>query len=83
MSDLFGNPDEPAATIKHPVNGYAMKPGGGPDGETCGSCRRAVKVDSGARAYWKCGAIKHRWTNGPGTDIRLKSPSCSLWEANP
>ncbi len=81
--DLFGVAPPPAAGSKAALaaKGYARRPGSGPAGETCGSCIHAkgIKIRSG-RVFYKCEIIKHRWTSGPGTDIRLKSPACEMWE---
>lgn len=69
--------DETPVPIKNPVKGYAARPGSGPAGETCGSCFHASQVSG----YWKCAAVKHRWSHGLGSDIRLKSPACSQWKS--
>lgn len=60
--------------------GYAAAPGTGPAGETCRTCMHAVGLRYG-RTYWKCAKVRHKWTGGRRTDIRLKSPACSAWEA--
>ena len=65
------------------AKGYAAKPGTGPDGETCRTCRHATCHDWGNRNYWKCGLRKASWTRGTASDIRLKSPACELWAAKP
>lgn len=57
---------------------YADKPGSGPQGETCGSCRHA-HARGPRRNYWKCGRVKA--TCGHATDIRKKTPACRKWEA--
>lgn len=81
MSDLFGGlpasarPDRP---VKH-RGLYAALPGTGPDGETCGSCEHIARHPSGH--YRKCALVRDRWTHGPGTDIKARSPACSKWEA--
>src|SRR4051812_8586296 len=66
---------------KNKVSGYAATPGMGPAGETCRTCKHASNICGGANSYWKCAVVKFRWTRGPGTDIRLKSPACRFWEA--
>lgn len=83
MTDLFGNPlaldSLPAPKAKKKKgqpNGYAKPPGSGPAGETCKTCLHAYYHERTKR-YWKCGLVKP--TSGPGTDIRLKSPACSMW----
>lgn len=75
--DAFGGP--PARFVKHPVHGYASRPGTGPRSETCRTCACAVVHRHNAKNYWKCSLV--RPTSGPGTDIRLKSPACSQWRA--
>ena len=89
MSDLFGNEptlnEQTAANSKAkrkptPPRGYAMPPGTGPAGETCGSCQHIVRKGGNARAYLKCGLNRARWTSGQGTDIRARSPACKKWE---
>lgn len=90
--DLFGNPILPASPVnRSPVtgkkrcntraNGYAARPGTGPQGETCKSCRHkhANEMHSG-RVFWKCGLMKHCWTGGRGSDVLMSSPACSRWE---
>ena len=74
-TDLFGQAvKEPA---KHIMKGFASFPGGGPAGETCGSCGHCYSITY-RKAYWKCDLVKA--TRGPGTDIRKKSPACRFWE---
>jgi hypothetical protein len=53
----------------------------GPRGETCGSCKHLECNAQYSKRFYKCGLL--RWTHGPGTDIRLKDPSCSRWEPKP
>lgn len=60
-----------------PSRGHAAMPGGGPKGETCGTCDHLVRHGRG-RTYFKCGLI--RWTSGAATDIRAKDPACERWE---
>lgn len=59
-------------------SGYATKPGSGPAGETCKTCCHAWRANHGNGHFWKCELVKP--TRGPGTDIRLKSPACSMWK---
>ena len=76
-TDLLGDPFKPP--IKHKVSGYFAMPGTGPKGETCGTCRHLAGVRH-AKVYWKCGRNRGRWTGGPATDIRKRSPACHAWE---
>lgn len=59
--------------------GYAAPPGSGPQGETCGSCAHHY-TRHWAKTYHKCDLIKA--TKGPGSDIRVRSPACSRWQAD-
>lgn len=63
-----------------PVSATPAQPGTGPDGETCQSCRHYYVVPGHNGRYRKCKVIEHRWTNGPGTDIKARWPACWLWE---
>lgn len=66
---------------KNPVpRGYAAAPGTGPAGETCGSCQHHVERCY-AKIYHKCELMRDYWTGGGATDIRVRSPACSRWEA--
>lgn len=87
--DLFGQPlTEPLPPLSKQEKrrraerpkGYARPPGTGPTGETCRTCQHACKIHHHDRHYYKCGILQWRWTNGPGTDIRLKSPACEFWQ---
>ena len=49
----------------------------GPDGETCGSCCQAYRVQWRTRAYWKC--RRRDETRGPGSDLRKRWRACRLW----
>lgn len=87
MNDLFGNavldlPVSSHANRKTICNGYARPPGTGPAGETCKTCQHATATGPYNRTFYKCAVIRHRWTHGPGTDIRLKSAACELWQVN-
>lgn len=74
VKDLFGDP------VREPIKGtvpagYARLPGTGPAGQTCATCKHAVRTDR----YSKCGANRAQWTHGIKSDIRLRTPACSLW----
>lgn len=78
--DLFGvEAAEPSPRKPGQANGYAARPGTGPAGETCGTCKNACYTQPSKKRFYKCKVIKHRWTSGPGTDIKLKSPACSFF----
>lgn len=90
QGNLFGAPDPIVAPVivrgkkkrsSTKANGYAARPGSGPAGETCRSCRHRVENENRtAKVYWKCGLMRHTWTGGTGTDVRASSPACSKWE---
>ena len=69
------------ATRRGFKGGYATKPGTGPVGERCGSCRHDVRVEGNTRYYHKCALCRPNWTHGPGSDIKQKAPACAKWEA--
>ncbi|HEY2252486.1 MAG TPA: hypothetical protein VGH74_15540 [Planctomycetaceae bacterium] len=58
------------------VAGYLGK---GPAGETCGTCAHRVRIQLSKKGVSKCGLMRHHWTNGGGTDIRVKWPACEKW----
>jgi hypothetical protein len=59
--------------------GYPARPGTGPSGETCGSCNNLYRKRM-SKTYPKCLLLKHCWTGGAGSDVRVRSPACSFWE---
>lgn len=62
--------------------GYAARPGSGPAGETCASCRHLARrhVES-ARVFRKCALMRDHWTDGIGSDVELSAPACRRWRA--
>jgi len=81
-TDLLGDPLT-ARTLKGKGHssrgkqwGYAMPPGTGPEGKTCGDCRHIVRT----RRYRKCGLNRARWTGGPKTDILARARACLRFE---
>lgn len=92
MTNLFGDPEiertgartdaerkrdyRRAAAIPR---GYAAPPGTGPEGETCQSCKHIARVQH-SKVYIKCRLNQAKWTGGPKTDIRARSPACAKWE---
>lgn len=84
--DLFGLAAGPVLTAKQrrrlrkspQARGYAALPGTGPEGETCESCAHIARF----RRYRKCKLMERRWTGGPGTDIKARSPACRNWQSD-
>lgn len=88
MRDMFGNEvtvTEARAMLAKkgrkptPKRGYADKPGTGPEGETCKTCRHIYRNQM-AKTYLKCGLMRAVWTGGAATDIKASWPACSKWE---
>lgn len=80
--DLFGAP------IAHPEDlrkdgrrrkvGYAARPGSGPDGRRCSSCKhygRIKSLDEGTITT-KCQLMAHVWTSEADSDIHPNAPAC-------
>lgn len=91
--DLFRramDPDSPALLpderrqifrrLPTPKKGHAARPGSGPEGETCGTCRNLHR-NRMAKTYLKCGLMRAHWTGGAGTDVRARDAACSQWTA--
>lgn len=76
---ITGPRRRPAGRKTTVPNGYAAAPGTGPAGETCGTCRHIERVRC-SRSYPKCGLMRAVWTGGAGTDVRVRSPACRMWE---
>jgi hypothetical protein len=89
MNDLFGQPVLGPDACSHPKRrlslprGYARPPGTGPAGQTCGDCLHERCTGTKRRYYHKCDIIRHRWTCGPGTDILMSAPACSMFAPKP
>lgn len=91
--DLFGRvqtwqpkPKDKHGKAKQRANGYPKPPGSGPAGQTCQTCeyKTVIEIRSGRR-FWKClkfksPLVERKWSGSISSDIRLKSPACSLWE---
>lgn len=63
-------------------NGYAAKPGTGPAGETCATCKHLVTRPGTKHRYYKCALMRETWTHGRGSDVAYRSPACEKWEAS-
>ena len=86
--DLFGQvlpaqTPEKGRRRSTPPNGYYAPPGTGPAGETCKSCKHSIGMRSysNKKRWYKCERADKKWTHGRGSDILIKSPACSGWEA--
>jgi hypothetical protein len=61
-------------------SGHAARPGSGPIGQMCGSCRHLARKHM-AKTYLKCALMERHWTGGGGTDVRARDLACTRWEA--
>lgn len=90
LKDLFGrgvriDPDAPMRPKpkRKPTQprGYADRPGTGPKGETCKTCRHYTRTATrSGKEFRKCLLMRAAWTHGPGTDIKAGAPACQKWE---
>jgi hypothetical protein len=66
---------------KHYVQprGYGGKPGTGPKGETCGTCKNCYRKRM-SKTYTKCLLAQAAWTGGRATDILARTAACDKWE---
>ena len=87
MSDLFGVVPKPNTGFtgikkrKDPQpRGYAARPGSGPKGETCKTCRHLFR-NRLAKTYLKCLMARAKWTGGRASDVLARAPACRMWEA--
>jgi hypothetical protein len=79
QTQLFdaGPPQRPAMPARTCT---PFRPGTGPAGETCRTCRHLVRVRL-AGTYLKCGLMRLAWTHGGATDIKAGWPACGAWES--
>ena len=83
MTDLFScdgplTAEDMKRKHKTQARGYAWRPGTGPAGETCGSCRH-LYANRMSKTYYKCGLMRASWTGGKGSDVLVRSPACLKW----
>lgn len=76
--DLFGVEVEEDISNSLTVNGYAFRPGSGPDGHFCKDCQHLYRKKM-SKTYLKCRLMRRRWTGGTKTDVRANSPACKGW----
>lgn len=76
MIDLFG--DQPR-TLRG--DGYAGRPGAGPAGETCGTCKHRRRSRLSSKTVNKCGHPLGRISGCEATDILVSAPACEHWSA--
>lgn len=88
MTDLFSLIPDSAMTPEQrralyrtvpKQKGHFGRPGSGPAGETCTTCRHYYRshIRSG-RSFGKCDRVPE--TRGAGTDVRAKDDACHGWE---
>lgn len=78
--DLFGTIPDQAIIFKSKntqPKGYAATPGSGPAGMKCRNCDfYIIRYTPAGNTHPKCGLMRHKWTNGRGSDIKVSSPAC-------
>ena len=90
VKDMFGHEVDLDALMNAPMTGkrkrkptpkrgHYFKPGTGPAGETCGSCKHLYR-NRLAKTYLKCALNRANWTGGEGSDVRAKDAACKFWE---
>lgn len=84
MTDLFGEEIvlvRPSTKRRIKDMAHPAMPGTGPDGQTCNSCQHKYRniMPSGRKAFYKCKLMRHAWTGGYGTDIKLRDKACMKW----
>lgn len=84
--DLFGEqvPAVPARKDGKPRKiGYAARPGSGPRGQRCGTCKFAQRVVHRGEFTHKGELMTFVWQHNAASDISLRAPACSKWERRP
>lgn len=76
-TDLLGQPVRQRGKHYVEPRGYAARPGGGPEGETCRTCRHRAGL---LGRFAKCRLARAKWTNSRSSDILLRAPACEKWE---
>ena len=56
--------------------GYALSPGTGPEGQTCGTCTHRYTMLSG---HSKCALMGKVWDRTARTNILVKADACRDW----
>jgi hypothetical protein len=69
----------PSAVKPGKLRATPAKPGTGPEGETCKTCKHYCRVHYHDKVYLKCGLMRAEWSHGPGTDIKASYPACKEW----
>lgn len=90
MKDLFQTPLQlpTSEELRNDAKRYVTNPKArasnlpGPEGMNCRDCRHSyASRSSPVKNYYKCAIAQRAATRGSGTDIRLKDPACSRFEA--
>lgn len=77
---LFGAPSPAIAPARPPpAQGYASRPGTGPKGQRCNTCRFCHVIARDGKRVRKCEVMAAKWDQ-PGTDIKHNAPACRDWQ---
>lgn len=82
--DLFGAPIAAAAALPRVRKiGYASRPGTGPKGQRCNTCRYCIVVAQHGQRTRKGEIVAAKWSTSPETDIKHNAPACRDWQRKP
>lgn len=84
QSLLFGGTEpaqpRPGSVRSAKANGYAARPGSGPEGQTCGTCANCAVRELANRHVFKCRLLVRSWSACRSTDVLKSSPACKHWQ---
>lgn len=85
--DLFGQPLPQAPMLRKDGRRrrgcYASRPGTGPKGQRCNTCRHCIVVTQLGKRARKCELKAPIWTETEETNIKHNAPACRHWERKP
>jgi hypothetical protein len=81
QKDLWAQPIAAHKRKGPKPSGHAGKPGSGPKGETCKTCKHLTRLTY-SKTYLKCALVRKQWTSGTGSDVRAKDAACWKWDAD-
>lgn len=83
--DLLGHPIPRPATPRRPRDavrrlGYASRPGTGPKGQRCSTCKSCIVMMRDEVRVRRCEIVAAKWTDGVEFDIKHNAPACRDWQ---
>lgn len=76
--DMFGAA-LPAGAPARPSQGYASRPGTGPKGQRCNTCRFCHVQNRAGTRVRRCEIRAAEWDK-PGMEIKHNAPACRDWQ---